>query len=577
MNMSIFLFLMFLFAPSYALIPPDVQNPLLGEGKNKTDSALVIGNESYQQFSQVVYAAKDSELMSKIFLNTIRINKSNVILVNNVDQKNLEKALKKSISKVRNGTLWIYYAGHGFIQKSGERSILTSDANNSNPEESSLSFNDIFEMAQKNKKIQRVVIIADANFGTRGRDDLEVFKRDQIGTALPLPDSNFEQIIWLPSEDQSPSPQFPIAQQGLFTYLVAGAWRGWADGEIDGIRDGNLTFGEMQHYVRHKMVALGVPIKPTIFSAPEVQDIIMHKLKQEDPPNAAVLHDLSSDFFSRRLEFSASYLKAQADNEWQLTIMEAKKGGSDGEAALKDFLKKYEYSTISMNWAIYVPQVQEARQLMQTFEREGNIGSFSITDCQDKEELKTVAGRGGLSEAQIGCIESQIRLNRTQTERTNLSLILIANAQMKKDMVLWEKLVRRHLEEYDRSNPTLSLGFAVFLYQKGQDYYRESFKWTNYAIETRLQWQAGEDFKHKSNTLLQLRTQLATNLWIRAEEIYRQERTPENEEEVSNMRGLAKECAREWMDYAKAADLMEDARKAFDMCVSAGGVDSCRD
>jgi hypothetical protein len=44
-----------------------------------------------------------------------------------------------------------------------------------------------------------------------------------------------------------------------------------------------------------------------------------------------------------------------------------------------------------------------------------------------------------------------------------------------------------------------------------------------------------------------------------------------------NMRGLAKECSREWLDYARAADLLEDARKAFDMCVSAGGVDSCKD
>lgn len=574
--MFIFLIL-FQCMSAFAVIPPDVSTPLTGDQKNKTDAAIIIGNESYEQFPQVIYATKDAELMEKVFRNTLRIHKSRVVVTNNADRKKLEKTLKRGIRKVRKGTLWIYYSGHGYVQKSGERGILPSNANDKTPNESALSFNEILEMTKKNKRIKRVVIIADANFGTRGRDDLEVYTRDQIGTATPLPNSNPNTIIWLPSEDQTPSPQFPIVQNGLFTYLVAGAWRGWADGEIDGVRDGNLTFGEIQAYVRHKTVALGVPVKPTLYPAPEVQDILIHSLKQEEAPKARIIHDLSKDFFARRLEFSADYLKAQADEDWQMTIYEAQKGGPDGEEALRSFLKKYEYSSISMKWSIYVPQVQEARQLMQTYEREGNIGSFSIEDCQDRAEIKAVAARGGLSAGQIGCLESQIRLNRTQTERTKLSLILINDAQMKKDMTLWEKLVRRHLEEYDRSNPTLCLSFSSFLYQKGSEHHRESLKWANYANETRARWQGGENYIHMSNTLLQLRAELATNLWIQSEELYRQERSPENEEESMTMRGLAKECAREWMEYARAAELMEDARKAFDMCVSAGGVEACKD
>ena len=123
------------------------------------------------------------------------------------------------------------------------------------------------------------------------------------------------------------------------------------------------------------MVALGIPITPTIFSAPEVEGIVVHSLPQEEAPSANALHELATDFFSRRIEAAADYLKAQADNDWQMTIFEAQKGGPDGEDALRSFLQKYEYSTISMKWAIYVPQVQEARQLMKTYEREVNIGS----------------------------------------------------------------------------------------------------------------------------------------------------------------------------------------------------------
>ena len=575
--MFIFIFFLQCVMSAHALVPPDVSTPIKGVAKNKTDAAIVIGNEPYIQFPQVIYASKDAELMTSVFRDTLNIYKSRVFSINNADQKKIKKTLKRSIKKVRKGTLWVYYSGHGYVRKSGERGILPSDAKYNALSESSISFNEIFATAKKNKRIKRVVIIADANFGRKGRDDLEVYAREKIGTATPLPDANFSEIVWIPSEDQSPAPFFPIVQHGLFTYLVAGSWRGWADGEIDGRRDGTLTFGEMQNYVRHKMVALGIPITPTLFSAPEVQEVVIHSLPQEEPPSAKALHDLATDFFSRRIESAADYLKAQANNDWQMTIFEAQKGGQDGEDALRSFLQKYEYSTISMKWAIYVPQVQEARQLMQTYEREGNIGSFSVEDCQDREEMQAIAFKGALSDGQAGCIKSQIRLNRTQTERTKLSLILITNAQVGKDMKRWEKLVRLHLEQYDRSNPTLCLGFSSFLYQKGEDSFREALKWANYANETRSNWQGGEDFKHKSNTLLKLRTELATNLWIQAEEVYRQERSPEHEEEVMVMRGLAKECAREWLDYARAADLLEDARKAFDMCVSAGGVDSCKD
>ena len=58
----------------------------------------------------------------------------------------------------------------------------------------------------------------------------------------------------------------------------------------------------MQAYVRHKTVALGVPVKPTLYPAPEVQDILIHSLKQEEAPKARIIHDLSKDFFARRLE-----------------------------------------------------------------------------------------------------------------------------------------------------------------------------------------------------------------------------------------------------------------------------------
>ena len=72
-----------------------------------------------------------------------------------------------------------------------------------------------------------------------------------------------------------------------------------------------------------------------------------------------------------------------------MTIYEAQKGGPDGEEALRSFLKKYEYSGISTEM-VYLRSTssRSPSTRMQTYEREGNIGGFSIEDCQDRARSK---------------------------------------------------------------------------------------------------------------------------------------------------------------------------------------------
>ena len=71
-------------------------------------------------------------------------------------------------------------------------------------------------------------------------------------------------MIWIPTEGIEGSPSFSLAQQGLFTYLVTGSLRGWADGSLTGEQDGILTMGEAQAYVQQSIVQLGWPLKPSL-------------------------------------------------------------------------------------------------------------------------------------------------------------------------------------------------------------------------------------------------------------------------------------------------------------------------
>jgi len=144
---------------------------------------------------------------------------------------------------------------------------------------------------------------------------------------------------------------------------------------------------------------------------------------------------------------------------------------------------------------------------------------------------------------------------------------LINNDLYAKNWVSWEYRMRHHLSSIDRSQPDHSFSFSVFLKQKGPEYYKEALKWSNYTMETRTSWPDGDQFVMKSNRLFQLRSELAMEIWIQAEAQYAEERTAELDQISMEARGLARDLAKEWLDYAQKTN--RDSERPFKMCMSA--------
>jgi hypothetical protein len=57
-------------------------------------------------------------------------------------------------------------------------------------------------------------------------------------------------------------------------------------------------------------------------------------------------------------------------------------------------------------------------------------------------------------------------------------------------------------------------------------------------------------------------------LWVNAEKAYTAERTPELDQLSKEARGLAKDLAREWLDYTKQANIESSKDQAFNLCMS---------
>lgn len=175
---------------------------------------------------------------------------------------------------------------------------------------------------------------------------------------------------------------------------------------------------------------------------------------------------------------------------------------------------------------------------------------------------------GQLSSGQVKCLEGRIATESAQTTRDKVSRLLISNAYAKGDKSEWEKLVKRHLEDIDRSDPDMCFNYALQLSRGGVSRAQGVIRWADYALENKSKW-TGNTYKSRVFSLMKIKAEAAAKLWQAAEAEYASSHTEEAEASAAKYRGMAKEYAREWLDYAKAS--AQDTKTAMAMCVSAAG------
>jgi hypothetical protein len=192
----------------------------------------------------------------------------------------------------------------------------------------------------------------------------------------------------------------------------------------------------------------------------------------------------------------------------------------------------------------------------------------SGAECSDLVGLESPAMMGQLSPETRSCLEGRIGSAPQPTTRGKASRLLLSDAEARGDKAEWQRLMKRHLEDIDRSDPNLCLKYAMFLSQRGAGESWGVIRWSNYALENKQTWSGGTYTKYV-NQLHRLRAQAAMRLWQESEQEFVTSRAPEVEAEAAKRRGIAKDYAREWLDYAR--DSAQDTKDASNLCLSAAG------
>jgi formylglycine-generating enzyme required for sulfatase activity len=355
---------------------PDFAEPARTGQRNPKDAAVVIGVENYTDVPDVPYARRDAEAFDGFARYTIGIPDERVTLLRDARAYEIKNAVKDAGARVgAGGRLWVYFAGHGAMEPNGSRRLLLGRDASTDPEafaQFAVAVDDVRTWATSGGGDVMLVVDACYNGGGRTGEGVLTGGRRNIVPAYEV-QSGAHATEWAATAPAELSAPLSPVSHGAFTYFAVGALRGWADGEVDMKRDGNVTAEEANKYVVRALRTVQAQGQtPQMVSADAATLVLARGVKELGPDKTALLAlrdallvpvvsaprsesggsgggDLAADIAA--LKRAKAMVAARDAKLAELSVAKAAEGAaawrelsavlSDGSAAEKSLVEKY--------------------------------------------------------------------------------------------------------------------------------------------------------------------------------------------------------------------------------------------
>ncbi len=264
---------------------PSVDDPLRVDGKGPEDAAVVIGLEDYAFIADVPYAHRDATAFYNTAVYTLGIRMDRVFHLEAGSVEQIRAALRSAGAQVGpGGKVWVYFAGHGAASPVTREQVLLGDDVRADPnafDTRALPVSEVEALAAAGGG--QPVVILDTCFAGQGRGGEDLI----AGTRFAVPSyavSTGGGVQWTAAGPNELSGPLDDAEHGAFTYFMVGALRGWADGELSGVRDGVVTGDEAQAYVRRALKAVQVRSQTPAWVGASGGDVVLSHGTEEGPP-----------------------------------------------------------------------------------------------------------------------------------------------------------------------------------------------------------------------------------------------------------------------------------------------------
>ncbi len=218
------------------------------------DAAVVIGIEDYAYLPDVPFAQRDGRLVHRFLTDTVGVPVERIsnLFVRPATRAAILKAVRERSAEVGpDGTLWIYFSGHGLPWSDGDTTealLVGQSATQGTLRDDSVSKAELLKAAQVPEGSRGVVVLLDACFSGKDRAGASL-SGARFGGAVTLgvtPNT----VVWTAAQGNQIAGTLPEVQHGIFTYFAVGALSGWAR-ETGG--SGVVRVADAQRYVDRAM------------------------------------------------------------------------------------------------------------------------------------------------------------------------------------------------------------------------------------------------------------------------------------------------------------------------------------
>ena len=245
---------------------PSIDAPARTGASTPADAAVVIGLEDYAFISNVPYAQRDADAFADFLIYTRGVPLQRVHRPRGGSREQILEAVALAAEQVADdGVLWLYFAGHGAASVStGERMMLGDDVR-SDPavfESRAVKISEVEDAARG-----RLMMVLDTCYSGRGRSGADLVAGTRFAVPSYVSRVEGDRAEWAAAGPDELSGPLHATRHGAFTYYAIGAMRGWADGELDGQRDGTVSSEEAQAYVSRLIRDTGETRQTPAFSS----------------------------------------------------------------------------------------------------------------------------------------------------------------------------------------------------------------------------------------------------------------------------------------------------------------------
>lgn len=238
---------------------------------NRNTFAVIIGNETYKNESDVPYAFNDAHVFSEYIEKTIGVPRSQIRLIVNASYNDLRIAinwLSQAMTVCRGkGKAIIYYAGHGIPNESDQSAYLLPADGIGNDPGSAYALQELYDKLG-NVDAQSITIFLDACFSGSKREEgmLTSARGVAIKAKQSTPRGNL--IVFSAAQGNETAYPFKEKQHGMFTYFL-----------LKKLQEtkGEVTLGELSEYLadevgRQSFIKNNKIQTPTVSVAPSLQN-----------------------------------------------------------------------------------------------------------------------------------------------------------------------------------------------------------------------------------------------------------------------------------------------------------------